>query len=1481
MGLIKRLPNFITTNMKSLGSLLILFLSIASIFAKNSEQELGNEIKNIGIESFGFEENKGQVIGDEAPNVKFVYKTNDLSIFLLPTGIAYQFTKAEFPRENDLGGHHSFSKKHELRISNPEKFYIETYRMDVQLIGANPNATITKEGKSKDYLHYYNHNTLDVHRYEKITYHEIFPNIDWVIYSLHGSIKYDFIVHPGGDPHLIKLKITDAEGIELDKNGNLILRNSLGAITENKPVSFQNNEEVATTFRINDDEITFDIASYKSSDTLVIDPAVDWATYYGGGSGGQSEGYHTTLDDSGNVFLSGTVTGNSLLIAHAGHQSSYGGGNNDLFLVKFNSQGVRQWGTFYGGVGSDGAGICATDSWGNVYLGGATNSNSGISSGGFQNSNGGLFDGVLVKFNSAGTRTWATYLGGSGSDEINYCAVDDSGFVYVTGYTKSNNNIASGGHQNTHGGISSDDAFLVKYDSSGTRVWGTYYGGNAADDALSCSIGPSGNVYVAGYTKSNNNIASGGHQNTHGGGGNHDGFLAKFSSSGTRLWATYYGGSDIDLLEGVDTDDFGNIYATGLSQSPNLAIGSYKDTLSGGYDAILIKFNPQGTRIWASYYGGTYSDRGKSCSVDPTGNVYVSGWTSSPNNIASPGYQYTKGGNIDAFVTKFTSTGNRIWGRYFGGSYSDFGDGIISSDSGIVYFCGSSSSMGIAKNGHQNIYGNNTGFVAFLAKLICSDSIENVHTACNSYTWSNGVTYTASNDTAKQYFSNSSGCDSIISLKLTINYPNTATDTIITCSSYTSPSGKTWTTSGIYQDTLVNHGGCDSILTLNLTINQPSVGVDTVISCDSYTSTSGTTFYYSGTFSDYFINSKGCDSIVSLTVILNQSVTVVDEVFACAPYTWINGVVFTSDSYFQVKDTLNTSSGCDSIIWLNLSIMSDTTIDTQLACVSYTSISGKTWTNSGTYQDTLINSFGCDSIVTLNLTIHHPFVATDTITACSTYNSPSGKSWSSSGTYQDTLISLAGCDSIVSLHLTIKSPSTATDTVTDCFYHTWINGQTYISNNTTATTTLINSVGCDSIITLNLTINYPTSSTDTLSACDSYTWIDGITYTTSNNTAQHILTNANGCDSIITLNLTILNTHSAFDVITSCDSYTWINGVTYTSSNNTATDTLINANGCDSIVKLNLTINNSVTSINTISACEIYTSISGKSWSNSGVYLDTLTNSFGCDSIVTLHLTINQPNTGVDVQTSCDSYTSTSGKTWSTTGIYQDTLINTMGCDSVVMLDLTIINSSSYTDIHKACSSYTWIDGLEYTSSNNVATFTIPNSVGCDSVVTLNLTITTIDTSLSVLANTISSNQTGASYQWLNCMVGYSTLPNETNFSYTANQNGNYAVEITLNECIDTSVCVSLTNVSINESINATNFIIYPNPTQGDLQIDLGKTFSKVSVTVYNSIGQLMGASIIEKNTDQLNLELTGERGVYFIKFEGDNESRLFHIVKE
>ena len=301
------------------------------------------------------------------------------------------------------------------------------------------------------------------------------------------------------------------------------------------------------------------------------------------------------------------------------------------------------------------------------------------------------------------------------------------------------------------------------------------------------------------------------------------------------------------------------------------------------------------------------------------------------------------------------------------------------------------------------------------------------------------------------------------------------------------------------------------------------------------------------------------------------------------------------------------------------------------------------------------------------------------------------------------------------------------------------------------------------MITLHLTINQPSTGTDVQTACGSYTWIDGITYTESNNTATYTLTNAAGCDSVVTLNLTINQSTTGIDVQTACGSFTWVDGVTYTESNSTATYTLSNAVGCDSIVTLHLTINTATEGDTIATVCESFDWY-GMQLTQSGDYTHTLTNAAGCDSTVTLHLTVNTPTVGDTTATVCGSFSWYEYSDLTQSGNYTHMLTNAAGCDSIVTLHLTVNQPTTGTDVQTACGSYTWIDGVTYSESNNTATHTLTNTAGCDSVVTLNLTInhpvtststaTICDNELPYIWNGVTFNEAGTQNLTLQAMNG-------------------------------------------------------------------------------------------------------------------------------
>ena len=668
-----------------------------------------------------FWENKGQVVGADAHKVKYLLNEQNFTLFLMENGLSYQFKRTHL--SNDFISANNFSDfGNSTKSVKSEEIRQETYRIDLELVGANQNAIVINESESNEKINFVGNKNLSLSSFSKITYQNIYPKIDWVIYIKDAKVKYDFVVHPGGDPGIIKFKSKWAEQIKLNKDGSFTLNCSMGAIKEEAPLSFQNGKLIASNYKLNKDVLQFKIGKYDASKTLIIDPSLDWVTYYGGnGSGSVDEAsFSTSTDPSGNVYIAGR-TSSTINIASGGHQNSFSAGY-DAFLVKFNSSGVRLWATYYGGANWDSGYSCTTDAQGNVYLAGATAGSAGaIASGGHQNTHGGgSNDAYLAKFNSNGQRIWATYYGGAGDDYALHCKVDYAGNIYLVGATASTTAIASNGHQNTYGG-GTYDPFLVKFDENGVRQWATYYGGNGGgvvdEIGYSCATDQNGNVYLAGRTNSQIGISSNGYQNSLGGG--YDGFLVKFNASGQRQWATYYGGFNWESAYSCATDASGNIYLAGATagSAGAIASGGHQNTHGGGTnDAYLVKFDSNGLRKWATYYGGSADDYATYAVTDVSGNIYIAGNAASSNNIASGGHQNTYGGgNYDAFLARFDSNGTRLDATYFGGLGDDRGHGCDIDAFGNLYITGQTSSTNLSSGGHQNNYGGGT-FDGYLTK---------------------------------------------------------------------------------------------------------------------------------------------------------------------------------------------------------------------------------------------------------------------------------------------------------------------------------------------------------------------------------------------------------------------------------------------------------------------------------------------------------------------------------------------------------------------------------------------------------------------------------------------------------------------------------------------------------------------------------------------------------------------------------------------
>lgn len=224
---------------------------------------------------------------------------------------------------------------------------------------------------------------------------------------------------------------------------------------------------------------------------------------------------------------------------------------------------------------------------------------------------------------------------------------------------------------------------------------------------------------------------------------------------------------------------------------------------------------------------------------------------------------------------------------------------------------------------------------------------------------------------------------------------------------------------------------------------------------------------------------------------------------------------------------------------------------------------------------------------------------------------------------------------------------------------------------------------------------------------------------------------------------------------------------------------------------------------------------------------------------------------------------------------------NQFGFDNLVVLKYC--SESIGIDTRTECNSFTWIDGITYTESNNTATFNIVGGAayGCDSLVTLDLTINRVtDVTTETAGITISANNTGATYQWLDCDNNYAAVDGATDQTFTPSVNGNYAVQVTENGCVDTSACVAIMSLGILENNFEKVLAIYPNPTAGNFTIDLGDTYESSMVFITDISGRLLDSKTISQS-QILNLSINEPAGVYLISIQADDKKAVMRLIKE
>lgn len=282
------------------------------------------------------------------------------------------------------------------------------------------------------------------------------------------------------------------------------------------------------------------------------------------------------------------------------------------------------------------------------------------------------------------------------------------------------------------------------------------------------------------------------------------------------------------------------------------------------------------------------------------------------------------------------------------------------------------------------------------------------------------------------------------------------------------------------------------------------------------------------------------------------------------------------------------------------------------------------------------------------------------------------------------------------------------------------------------------------------------------------------------------------------------------------------------------------------------------------SNCNSYIAPDGQVYNNSGTYTAIIPNSTGCDSTITINLTIKNSTSNSIITSACESYTAPDGQIYSASGNYTAIIPNSEGCDSTITIDLTVNQPSSSSISEHSCGIYTAPDGQLYSTSGTY-TATIPNQAGCDSTITIDLNVTNIDNSVTVDGLLLSANQLIAGYQWLDCDNGNLEMIGEFNQHFEVTQNGQYAVEISYEGCVDTSQCVLIDYVGL-ESIIHSNISFYSYYETLNLTYD--QLPLNTSVNIFDLQGKIVLNTVLNPKIDISILN----NGFYFLQITFNSE---------
>jgi len=742
-----------------------------------------------------------------------------------------------------------------------------------------------------------------------------------------------------------------------------------------------------------------------------------------------SSNFKIAIGGTGNEYGMHTVETSDKGFLIAGYTSGGTAVGDDGLIIKLDQNGNVLWSKIISNSGTDRFyGCIEMDS--NYYAVGYTTS---ASTGGQ--------DGWCVKLDNTGTIQWSKKFGGTSDDGLYKLAVLGGNRLAICGY--------SGGTGEQYAYL-----YLVKMDENGNAFWEQKYGSGIAstqtNSARNIVLDTNGDLLLSGYTYCF-------------GAGLHDAVVVSVdTATGTRNWTKSYGGFDNDGFNGVINTNDGNAICSGGARIDGTSTAKY----------WVVKINLNGDTLWQKSYYQTTSTSNYAGFI---ANAENNGFISVLNEASTSGAVLTN-------IMRLDSVGIPLWARTFNGiNFELFNAVLTTSDTNYVAM------------GQTNSFGAG-GYDIFFVKL---DKNGNMDTCCIKTgtiltKTSNPSTATETQNTVPNTSTtNYSNVDanfnpSVFVSCIPIIAPAVSNVTICSGNTYPLPGGGSSGTSGTYSGNYTSFNGCDSSIILNLTVLPASITNFTGTVCAGKTYPlpwpPNTPVSTPGVYYDSLTNQFGCDSILVFTLTVTPAPITTLSASVCKgktyPLPWPpNTPVGASGAY---TTTITTSTGCDSVVILNLTVTPAPTVNVSASiCAgdSYTLPNGSVVTTGGIYNNTISVAGACDTIISVNLAVIPAVISSQNVTICagSTYALPCGNPTGVAGVYPCSLIAQNGCDSIVTIILSVTPAPTANQDPDVCEGEGFVLPTGAIANTSGTYTDTVNVGGCDSIVVTNLTVRPSTS----------------------------------------------------------------------------------------------------------------------------------------------------------------------------------------------------------------------------------------------------------------------------------------------------------------------------------------------------------------------------------------------------------------------